>query len=204
MADDVLTRLKRLLTGVQRAWNGQADAGADVDRLSALESFVRFWGLTVKSFARNRVPVRAAALAYSSLLALVPMLALVLSVGLGFLQSDTGQKHIEDFIHRIVEVVVPKAQDTEDAQQETVKNLTDFVTKQQTSAVSASAFLVLVFIAIMMLSRIEDTFNDIWGVERGRGWFARVSQYWLALSLGPVLLLLVIGLTSSRELQSVN
>ncbi|MFA6545264.1 MAG: YhjD/YihY/BrkB family envelope integrity protein, partial [Limisphaerales bacterium] len=59
--------------------------------------------------------------------------------------------------------------------------------------------LMLVFIAIMMLSRIEDTFNDIWGVNRGRGWFARVTQYWAALTLGPVLLVMVVGLTSSTE-----
>ena len=200
MADDVVSRLKQLFTGARHAWNDHADAAADESKLSAPEAFVHFWVLTVRSFLRNRVPVRAAALAYSSLLALVPMLALVLSIALGFLRGDEGKKHIETFIHQIVEAVVPKAQGTEEAQQETVKNLTDFVTKQQTSAVSASAALMLVFIAIMMLSRIEDTFNDIWGVSRGRSWFARVTQYWAALTLGPVLLVLVIGLTSSTEL----
>ena len=204
MADDVVSRLKQLFTGARHAWNDHADAAADESKLSAPEAFVHFWVLTVRSFLRNRVPVRAAALAYSSLLALVPMLALVLSIALGFLRGDEGKKHIETFIHQIVEAVVPKAQGTEEAQQETVKNLTDFVTKQQTSAVSASAALMLVFIAIMMLSRIETTFNDIWGVERGRSWFARVTQYWAALTLGPVLLVLVVGLTSSRELQTVN
>lgn len=204
MADDVLTRVSRHLATVQRAWSGQADATADGEKLSGLEVFVRFWGMTVRSFARNRVPVRAAALAYSSLLAMVPMLALVLTIALGFLQGDEGKKYIEDFTQQIVEAVVPQAEGTEAAQQETVKNLTDFVTRQQTSAVSASAALMLVFIAIMMLSRIEDTFNDIWGVERGRGWFARVTQYWATLTLGPVLLLVVIGVTSTMQLQSVH
>ncbi len=200
MADGIVSRLKQLLTGAHHAWHDHADAVADEEKLSGPEAFVHFWVLTVRSFVRNRVPVRAAALAYSSLLALVPMLALVLSIALGFLRGDEGKKHIETFIHQIVEAVVPKAQGTEEAQQETVTNLTDFVTKQQTSAVSASAALMLVFIAIMMLSRIEDTFNDIWGVSRGRSWFARVTQYWAALTLGPVLLVLVIGLTSSTEL----
>jgi hypothetical protein len=63
---------------------------------------------------------------------------------------------------------------------------------------------MLVFIAIMMLARIEDTFNDIWVESRGRNWFARVTQYWAALTLGPVLFILVIGLTSSSELKSVQ
>lgn len=160
--------------------------------------------LAGKSFVRNRVPVRAAALAYSSLLALVPMLALVLTIGLGFLRGEQGDKYLEMMIHQVVGAVVPAAEGTESAQQETVKKLKDFVDGQKTSAVSPGAGLMLVYIAIMMLARIEATFNDIWGVERGRSWFARVTQYWAALTLGPVLLIMVIGLTSSTELQSVK
>lgn len=199
MADDALSRLKQLFTGAQRTWSDHADAPADDEHLSVPERFVHFWVLTVKSFIRNRVPVRAAALAYSSLLALVPMLALVLTIGLGFLRGEQGDKYLEMMIHQVVGAVVPAAEGTESAQQETVKKLKDFVDGQKTSAVSAGAALMLVYIAIMMLARIEATFNDIWGIEQGRSWFARVTQYWAALTLGPVLLILVIGLTSSTE-----
>lgn len=200
MADGELSPWQRLLISVRHAWADHADGAAEEAPLSRTHAFIHFWVLTVKSFVRNRVPVRASALAYSSLLALVPMLALVLSVALGFLRGDEGEKHIETFIHYLVDAVVPAAEGTADAQKETVKKIKGFVTDQQTNAVSASAALMLVFIAIMMLARIEDTFNDIWGVRRGRNWFARVTQYWAALTLGPVLLVLVIGLTSSTEL----
>lgn len=203
MVDDALSRLKQLFTGAHAAWHGQDEAVEDEARLSRPQAFIHFWVLTVKSFVRNRVPVRASALAYSSLLALVPMLALVVSIAFGFLRGDEGQKHIQNFIHYIVSAVVPSAGTSTEADK-TVKDIQDFVKNQQTSAVSASAALMLVFIAIMMLARIEDTFNDIWGVSRGRNWFARVTQYWAALTLGPVLFILVIGLTSSSELKSVQ
>ena len=201
MADDVMTRLKHWFQGVQAAFHEPTTLAQDEAPVSALQAFIHFWTLTIRSFIRNRVPVRASALAYSSLLALVPMLALVLSIALGFLRGEEGEKHIETFIHHIVGAVLPSAEGTVEAQKETVKKIKDFVTQQQTSAVSASAALMLVFIAIMMLSRIEDTFNDIWGVGRGRSWFARVTQYWATLTLGPVLLVMVIGLTSSTELE---
>lgn len=201
MADDALSRLKELFTGAHAVWHGHSDVVEDEARLSRPQAFIHFWVLTVKSFIRNRVPVRASALAYSSLLALVPMLALVVSIAFGFLRGDEGQKHIQNFIHYIVSAVVPSAGTSVEADK-TVKDIQDFVKNQQTSAVSASAALMLVFIAIMMLARIEDTFNDIWGVSRGRNWFARVTQYWAALTLGPVLFILVIGLTSSTELES--
>ncbi len=151
MADDVLSRLRRLLTGAQRAWDDHADAVADEEKLSAPEAFVHFWVLTVRSFVRNRVPVRAAALAYSSLLALVPMLALVLTIGLGFLRGDEGDKHLDLMIQHVVGAVVPTAEGTESAQKETVKKLKDFVNDQKTSAVSAGAAVMLIYIAIMML-----------------------------------------------------
>ncbi|MFM8470093.1 MAG: YhjD/YihY/BrkB family envelope integrity protein [Limisphaerales bacterium] len=204
MVDDALFRLKQLFTGAHAAWHGHDEEVEDEAKLSRLQAFIHFWVLTVKSFVRNRVPVRAAALAYSSLLALVPMLALVLTIGLGFLRGDQGDKYLELMIHQVVGAVLPAAEGTETAQRETVKQLKDFVDGQKTSAVSAGAALMLVYIAIMMLARIEATFNDIWGVERGRSWFARVTQYWAALTLGPVLMILVIGLTSSTELQSVK
>ncbi len=93
---------------------------------------------------------------------------------------------------------MPSAGKSADADK-TVKDIQNFVENQQTSAVSASAALMLVFIAIMMLARIEDTFNDIWGVSRGRNWFARITQYWAALTLGPVLFILVIGRPPARS-----
>ena len=45
-----------------------------------------------------------------------------------------------------------------------------------------------------MLSRIEDTFNDIWGVARGRSWFMRIVLYWGVISLAPMLLIVALGL----------
>ncbi len=200
MADDALSRLKQLFTGAHAAWHEHDDVVEDEAKLSAPQAFIHFWVLTVKSFVRNRVPVRASALAYSSLLALVPMLALVLSIAFGFLRGEEGEKHIRSFINYMVATVVPSTPDKSSDADNLVKIIQSFVENQQTSAVSASAALMLVFIAIMMLSRIEDTFNDIWGVSRGRSWFARVTQYWAALTLGPVLLLMVVGLTSSTEL----
>jgi len=54
--------------------------------------------------------------------------------------------------------------------------------------------VLLIFAAISMLSRIEDTFNDIWGVARGRGWFTRIVLYWGVISLAPMLVIVATGL----------
>ena len=64
--------------------------------------------------------------------------------------------------------------------------------------------LVLVAIAIAMLRSIESTFNDIWGVARGRPWMAQIMQYAALLFLGPLVLGVALSLASNRHMQAVK
>ena len=70
--------------------------------------FAHFWVLVWKSFTRNRCPVRASALAYTSLLALIPMLAVVMSVTSSFLKKE-GENRIDEFIVKMVSTITPPA-----------------------------------------------------------------------------------------------
>src|SRR6266403_1191691 len=74
--------------------------------LTKLHRFAHFWLMVGRSFARNRCPVRASALAYASLLALIPMLAVVVSVTSTFLKK-TGEERIDQFIEKLVATVTP-------------------------------------------------------------------------------------------------
>ena len=49
--------------------------------------FAHFWVMVWQSFTRNRCPVRASALAYATVLALIPMLAVIMSITSGLLKS---------------------------------------------------------------------------------------------------------------------
>jgi membrane protein len=68
--------------------------------------------------------------------------------------------------------------------------------------------VALIVVAIQMLRTIESTFNDIWGVTRGRSLLTSVTQYFTVIALGPLMLALTIGITSgphfSNTLQSLN
>ena len=50
------------------------------------QKFAHFWVMVWRSFTRNRCPVRASALAYATVLALIPMLAVAMSITSGLLK----------------------------------------------------------------------------------------------------------------------
>jgi membrane protein len=221
--------------------------------LSKLQKFVHFWVLVWQSFTRNRCPVRASGLAYVTLLALVPMLAVVMSITSTFLKKE-GEERIDQFIVKMVASVTPApahgtnsvdintndtpnlavsasngeesspkrsaigvsggktnqpalpafAQDEEavKVRKDAAKRINEFIQNTRSGTLGVTGSVLLIFAAISLLSRIEDTFNDMWGVARGRNWFTRIVLYWGVISLAPLLLVVAIGLATGPHLES--
>ncbi|MCF7764249.1 MAG: YihY family inner membrane protein [Verrucomicrobia bacterium] len=88
--------------------------------------------------------------------------------------------------------------------QDYVNNVVDYIDEVKSGTLGVTAVMMLVFIAISLLSTIEATFNDIWAVPRGRTWMGRIMAYWAGLTLGPLLLLTALGLTSAGQFEVVR
>ena len=224
-------------------------------KISRWTRFAHFWVLVWRSFVRNRCPIRASALAYGSLLALVPMLAVVMSITTTFLKQE-GEERIDELILKLVDSMTPPAtfgtnelakagretpeprpdssdtnsparggaplgaqpgldtqetngfarslaQDTA-ARKSVAREIHRFIQNTRSGALGVTGSVLLIFAAISMLSRIEATFNDIWGVIRGRSWFMRIVLYWGVLSLAPLLLVVALGLATGPHLDSTK
>jgi hypothetical protein len=104
MSKKTFSRLNRILAGA-RAESSEPvlESGG-----TKLEKFAHFWVLVWRSFVRNRCPVRAAALSYTTLLALIPMLAVAVSVTSSLLKSE-GEQRIEQFIQKLSDSIMPPA-----------------------------------------------------------------------------------------------
>src|SRR6185295_15291287 len=98
------SRFQRIRKGAQALWD--ESALGPQRHLSRIEKLAHFWILVWKSFTRNRCPVRASALAYATLLALIPMLAVVVSVTSSFLKKQ-GEDRIDNFVVKLVSDLVP-------------------------------------------------------------------------------------------------
>ncbi len=233
MAGRALDRLKRLHAAAREALDERALERQVAEDRSRFHHVLHFWVLVGRSFVRNKCPVRASSLAYTSLLAIVPMLAVAIGISSSLLKKQ-GEEPINRFVTKLVESITPdaaadglgfrrangftntptadgvkpeeaaKAELVENTRQEITTRIREFVTNTQSTAMSATGVFALLVVAILMLSRIEETFNDIWGVTQGRTWFARIMQYWAALSLGPILWATAIALTGSQYVRTVE
>ena len=202
--------IKRLYTSVYEFFSEKWIETHEESKASFLEKFAHFCLLVFKSFLRNKCPLRATALAYATLLALVPLLALGVSITSGVLR-EKGQDATRDLIERLVDAVVPQLKEvpiaegeTQDARTQVVGRIDEFIGNIQTKTLGGTGILGLILVAILLLSNIEDTFNDIWGVTRGRSWFRRVVQYWTTISLGPIALVAGIILFTSNYMESTE
>jgi uncharacterized BrkB/YihY/UPF0761 family membrane protein len=108
------SRFQRILENARAFWDERVLAS--YAELSALQKFAHFWLLVGRSFTRNRCPARASALAYGSLLALIPLLAVVVSITSSFLKKE-GEERIDQFIVKMVETVSGGAVQTDAAAQ---------------------------------------------------------------------------------------
>ncbi|MGC9034466.1 MAG: YhjD/YihY/BrkB family envelope integrity protein [Verrucomicrobiia bacterium] len=178
--------------------------GSESQRGATLRQIINFIVLAVKSFVRNRCLARASALAYTTLLGLVPLLAVAIGVTTSLLQKE-GEKPIQEMLDKFVAYVAPaldlevKKDGVEVAgkRKEVVEKITEFVSNIHSGALGATGVVALIFIAVSMLRTIESTFNDIWGVARGRNFVRAFVQYWAVITLGPIIFVLALGLTSS-------
>jgi membrane protein len=191
------------------------------DQASRPQRFAHFWLLVFKSFARNKGPLRATALAYTTLLGLVPLLAVGFGITSSFLK-EKGNESTRELIEQFVDAAVPQlkllATDTNKLaavtapaeptgkhttpRDEVVDRINGFIQNAQSTTLGVSGMIGFILVAILLLSTIEDTFNDIWGVTRGRSWFRRFVQYWTTISLGPLILAVVVALLSSGVFKS--
>lgn len=174
---------------------------------SRLRSAVHFCVIVVRGFLWNRCPIRAAALAYTTVLALVPMLVVVFSVSAAFAQKESDG--LRNWVDKFIEQSVPQLKQMKEVgpdgvEVETYQKVLDWLFSRlesiQAGGLGISAAVLLTFVTISLLSTIEGTLNDMWGVKSGRSWAARIVQYWAAITLGPMVLLAAAGATSLNQL----
>ena len=140
------------------------------DRTSSFSRFI--W----QRFVDDKCFETAGALSYTTLVSLVPLMVAALAMFSVFPVFESARDTLLDFVfHNFVPAAGRHVQDA----------LNVFASKA--SGLTGISILVMLFSAISMMVSIEDRMNRIWRVQRPRGWVSRLLLYWAALTLGPIL-----------------
>lgn len=142
-----------------------------------LEKPLHFADFVWRRFVDDRCFQSAGALSYGTLLALVPLMAVALSIVSGFPLFDQWMERVEDFIFLNF---VPRSGETVQAY---MREFADNASK-----LTAPGIVALIITAVLLMESIEDTFNRIWRVVEVRRQMAKFIVYWTVLSLGPILM----------------
>lgn len=119
----------------------------------------------------------AASLTFTTVLAIVPLLAVVLALFTAFPLFNEFRIALETFLTS--NLMPPSVSDN------VMLYLNQFAAKA--SGLTAVGTLFLIVTSIMLFMTIDEAFNDIWQVERQRPLRQRMLVYWAIISLGPIL-----------------
>lgn len=153
----------------------------EINQLSRLKKAIfkqsRLFYLVIKNFFDDRCQLKSAALAFRTLLSIVPFFALIFAVAKGL-----GLE--KNFVPVILEKLAP-------GQEEATKNILAYIENTNVGALGYIGFIFLSLIVVGMFSTMEETFNDIWGIKRGRGIFKRIFGYLSILGIMPLVFIVL-------------
>ena len=128
-----------------------------------------------EQFSRDKVIIRASGLAYSSLLATVPLVAVIYSVLSAFGALDELKVKVQNFL---LSNLLP-------TQHGDIVDLIDHFTAN-TAKLGSVGFAFLALAAVLLLDNIESNFNDIYHVSSRRRLISKVTAYTSVLVFGTL------------------
>src|SRR5512138_2798293 len=135
--------------------------------------------LALRMLGGEAVQLRAMALTYISLFALVPGLVVAFSV----VQAFTGMQRISERLHEFLfENLAVGARATIEPY------LDRFIQNTHITSAGLVGGALLVWSSVSLFQNVDRALNDIWGVRRRRSVAQQATIYWLAMTLGPLLL----------------
>ena len=133
--------------------------------------------LAIRGFQNENLQTRASALTYNTLLAIVPLLAVLLGIAKGFGFQNTVRDALLDYF--------PGHQMELDKAFEFVES---YLAQAQGGVIIGIGLILLLYTVISLISSIEDTFNDIWQINKSRPWFRKISDYLALFVILPILM----------------
>jgi membrane protein len=150
--------------------------------------FIRTAVVANARYQDDLLSLQAMSLTYTTLLSLVPFLAVTFSV----LKAFGVQNFAEPFLASMLEPLGPQAS-------EVTQRIMGFVKNLRVGILGAVGMAMLFYTVVSLVVKMEDALNHIWRLPSSRGWGQRFSAYLSVVLVGPVMVFTAFALTASAQ-----
>jgi len=144
----------------------------------------RYAFVIARDLLDGQLSMRAMGLVYTTLLSLVPLLALAFSV----LKALGVHNSLEPLLTELLRPLGGQAHTLSE-------NIIRFVENIQVGVLGSLGVALLFYAVISMIQKVEEAFNYIWRIDRPRRLSQRLGEYLAAVMVGPVLVFSALGVT---------
>lgn len=168
----------------ERLWRAGNEALPAWQALPLL--LVRALVLSIRDIAGERLNLRAMSLVYTTLLSLVPLLAVSFSVLKAFGVHNAARP-------TLLSLLAPLG----DERVQMVDHITGFVDNIKVGVLGVVGVALLLYTAVSLVQKVEQGFNEVWRVRRERTFAQRFSNYLSVIFTAPVLLFAIASIGAS-------
>ena len=152
---------------------------------SAVRVLQLIWAIS-RDLAAGQITLRAMSLVYTTLLSLVPLIAISFSILKGF----GVHNQVEPFLRNAMEPLGER-------RDEIVARILDFVDNVQVGVLGSVGFLLLFYTVVSLIQKIELALNEVWQIGGTRTFAERFKDYLSVIIVGPVLVFSSLGITAT-------
>lgn len=162
------------------------DTGAPRSSRAVLIRLAKFVYLALREFTDGQLAFRAMSLVYTTLLSIVPLLAVSFSV----LKAFGVHNKVQPLLAKFLAPLGPGGD-------EITQKIIGFVGNMKVGVLGSIGLAMLMYTVISVIYKMEDSLNYIWKVKRPRSFSRRFSDYMSVLLVGPILIFSAFGLTAA-------
>lgn len=161
----------------------------------SLYNIIKTFYITINRFVSDRMINKASALTYSTLLSIVPILAILFAIARGFGFGNILQYQIENGLGG-----------TSKTTQVIFQFVDSYLAHTQGGVFLGVGIVLLLWTFINLVNNMETVFNRIWLVQKERSFYRKISDYFSLLILMPVMIVLSggLGLFMSTLLKNID
>ncbi|RKZ94921.1 MAG: ribonuclease BN [Gammaproteobacteria bacterium] len=148
--------------------------------------------IMIRELASGQLNLRAMSLVFTTLLSLVPLIAVAFSV----LKAFGVHNQIEPALLQMLEPLGPQGV-------EITHNIIGFVQNVKVGVLGSLGLAILFYTIIALIQKIENAFNYVWRVKQARTLARRFTDYLSVVMIGPVLVFTALGITATVMTHSV-